>query len=412
MPLVGKLSNIPVKTWPAFVIIFLILFCLHIVPAENASAAACSASWDIWVTGGMKTNYQSGETISGNVNFKLNNPAICPRCTRQILVGIIDAQNKVIDVKCIYDGIPKVCPQWTRSTASFSLMTPTIPGNYKIIAANYYQHSCSDAVRKYFPSQIGSQAPLVEYKLIATITISAASSPPPPPPPGQPELELPPLPNPFEDAVPKMQNSIAQMEQTIGSIVQNVIEQIKRIVKTIVLPLAVVVLIAAVVWKKRWQIRDLIKGLIVGNDGGTCVEKYTWFPASVKDKQILLIRDWIVSFNPRKDYDLEAPYHDELFSCLKSKDRQARSNPRRGSTMPDIAVGKVAIEVKGPTRNRDLDTIPTKSWRYLGGGGYSFLFIVLFKPKFSEKHFYDLIQELKHHYPSRAAVITKKRNKF
>jgi hypothetical protein len=118
---------------------------------------------------GIKTNYQPGETISGNISFRLHNAANSS-AIQQLLIGIIDAQNKVIDVKCVYNGAPKTCPEWTTGTASFSLKTPVTPGNYKVIAADYFEYSCSDAINK-FPSLYSSTSPYC--KDITTITISA-----------------------------------------------------------------------------------------------------------------------------------------------------------------------------------------------------------------------------------------------
>jgi hypothetical protein len=221
---------------------------------ENVSAQACGGNWDISSISGIKTNYQPGETISGSISFKLNNPSICPSCTQQVLVGIIDSQNKVIDVKCVYDGIPKVCPLRTTGTASFSLKTPAIPGNYKIIAANYYQDSCSDAINKYLPNQVGSQAALVQYKDIATVTIAEAS--PAPVPPSQSELEPTPIPNPFEDVVPQIEKSITQIKQKIDLIIQQIWNVIRTIVLTVILPLFILVLILVFVWRFR---KSLVK---------------------------------------------------------------------------------------------------------------------------------------------------------
>lgn len=176
---------------------------------------------------------------------------------------------------------------------------------------------------------------------------------------------------------------------------------------TIVLLLAAFAVATTFVWTNRRQIKRW--RVFKGNGGGTRLEKYTWFPASAKDEQILRVKNWILSFNPKKDYELEADYHNELFHWLKHKDPQTISKQQRGSAIPDIVIGDVAIEVKGPTENRDLGTIPDKSWRYLGEDDpYSFLFIVLFKPRFTDDHFHVILRQLKYQYPSRSAVITKK----
>jgi hypothetical protein len=172
---VGRLQNILVSKWFSVVLISFLLFWLTIFPITNISAQTCDTNWNILSIIGIKSDYQSGETISGNISFRLNNPSVCPGCLQQILVGIVDSQTEVIDVQCVYDGIPKVCPQWTIGTANFSLKNPVTPGKYKIIAANYYQHSCSDAINRYAPN--GSiHTALVEYRIIATIIISASET--------------------------------------------------------------------------------------------------------------------------------------------------------------------------------------------------------------------------------------------
>ena len=182
---VGRLQNILVSKWFAVVLISLLLSCLSIFPIANASAQTCGGNWDISGTSGIKTNYQLGETISGNISFKINNPADCPRCIQQILVGLVDAQDYQVELKCIFDGIPQVCPQWTTGNGDFSWKNPNYPGTYRIIAANDHQPSCFDAWSGRYPKIIKP------YKTIATITVSASktdekavapTTPPLPPP--------------------------------------------------------------------------------------------------------------------------------------------------------------------------------------------------------------------------------------
>jgi hypothetical protein len=191
---IGRLQNILVSKLFAVVLISLLLSCLSIFPIANASAQTCGWNWDILSISGIKTNYHSGETISGNISFRLNNAANSSPI-QQILIGIIDLENKVIDVNCVYNGVPKECPAWTTGTASFSLKTPVIPGNYKVIAADDFETSCSAALNR-FPSLCSSTSPYC--KDITTITISAGrteiappipTSPtsPPPTPPSQPD---------------------------------------------------------------------------------------------------------------------------------------------------------------------------------------------------------------------------------
>jgi len=188
---IGRLQNILVSKLFAVVLISLLLSCLSIFPIANASAQPCDWNWDILSISGIKTNYQPGETISGNISFRLHNKANSG-AIQQLLIGIIDSQNKVIDVKCVYNGAPKDCPEWTTGTASFSLKAPVTPGNYKVIAADDLENSCSDAINR-FPSLCSSTSPYC--KDITTITISAGRTEIAPPIPTSPTSPPPTLPS-------------------------------------------------------------------------------------------------------------------------------------------------------------------------------------------------------------------------
>jgi len=72
----------------------------------------------------------------------------------------------------------------------------------------------------------------------------------------------------------------------------------------------------------------------------------------------------IREFAPMRRYDKEIYYQDSLASWLKSKFPDTRIEVPRGSTRPDIVVEGVAIEVKGPTYDTDLQTIADKCLRY------------------------------------------------
>jgi hypothetical protein len=168
------------KIGVAFVIPFILLSCLYIIPEDYASAQACGAAWDITGTSGIKANYQLGEAINGSISFRINNPSDCPGCFLQILVGLVDSQNTVIDVKCIYDGQPKVCPGWTVDTVNVSWEHPFSPGNYRLLATLDSMYSCSDAKPRFRPQE--------SYKLLSWLTVSASNAIAPTTPPSFPEL--------------------------------------------------------------------------------------------------------------------------------------------------------------------------------------------------------------------------------
>jgi hypothetical protein len=73
----------------------------------------------------------------------------------------------------------------------------------------------------------------------------------------------------------------------------------------------------------------------------------------------------IKSFIPFS-YEQELPYHIELAGYLKGKfpNKKIDIEKYRGSTKPDITIDGIAIEVKGPTGDRELQTIMEKCIRY------------------------------------------------
>ena len=79
---------------------------------------------------------------------------------------------------------------------------------------------------------------------------------------------------------------------------------------------------------------------------------------------ILEIEKAIIEFKPLRKYDKEIFYQDSLASWLKSKFPETDIEISRGSTRPDIVVEGIAIEVKGPTFEKDLQTISDKCMRY------------------------------------------------
>ena len=73
----------------------------------------------------------------------------------------------------------------------------------------------------------------------------------------------------------------------------------------------------------------------------------------------------IEGFQPTKRYRRELQYHMELSGWLKARYGAVEIEETRGRSRPDIVVSRViAIEVKGPTTNRELKTIADKVIRY------------------------------------------------
>ncbi len=90
----------------------------------------------------------------------------------------------------------------------------------------------------------------------------------------------------------------------------------------------------------------------------------------------------IEAFEPSRDYASEWEYHLELQGYLKAVFPDARIEVQTGASRPDIVVDDIAIEVKGPTNSRDLQTIADKLVRY--SLHYDTVLVVLFHVQVSD----------------------------
>ncbi|GAH51319.1 unnamed protein product, partial [marine sediment metagenome] len=101
-------------------------------------------------------------------------------------------------------------------------------------------------------------------------------------------------------------------------------------------------------------------------------KKAEWERKELKEKipkngsnLLLELANAIREYNPFQRYDKELYYRDTLANWLKPKFPDTKIEVPRGSTRPDIVVKGVAIEVKGPTSYRDLESIADKCLRYM-----------------------------------------------
>ena len=94
------------------------------------------------------------------------------------------------------------------------------------------------------------------------------------------------------------------------------------------------------------------------------VKEITEIMKEGKGSLIIEVEKAIREFRPLRRYDKEIFYQDSLASWLKSRFPDTEIEVSRGSARPDIVVEGIAIEVKGPTGERDLQTISDKCMRY------------------------------------------------
>ncbi|MHC1574237.1 MAG: hypothetical protein ACXQTY_00315 [Candidatus Methanogasteraceae archaeon] len=107
--------------------------------------------------------------------------------------------------------------------------------------------------------------------------------------------------------------------------------------------------------------------------------------AREEEKLINQISCEVENFKHSRKYRNEFPYQIELLGYLKSKFSDADIEQQKGSSRPDIVIGDVAIEVKGPTKTRDLETVADKCMRYYQHFGE--LVVVLFEVEVSERRY-------------------------
>lgn len=126
--------------------------------------------------------------------------------------------------------------------------------------------------------------------------------------------------------------------------------------------------------------------------------------AKEKSKRINLVVDEIENFQPARKYGNEFSYQVELTGYLKSKFKGVDIEKQKGSSRPDIIIEDIAIEIKGPTRSKDLVTIFDKCGRYYQH--FAELIIVLFETDVYGPRYDEWLKAIKNTFP-RVKVIRK-----
>lgn len=109
------------------------------------------------------------------------------------------------------------------------------------------------------------------------------------------------------------------------------------------------------------------------------------------------IVDAIESYEPLKKYKTEETYHMELTRFLRDRFHNVNIEESRGSSRPDIVIGDIAIEVKGPTYDADLITIADKCLRY--SQHYQHLIIVLFDVNVNQDRYNEWLRGMENKFP-------------
>jgi len=123
------------------------------------------------------------------------------------------------------------------------------------------------------------------------------------------------------------------------------------------------------------------------------------------DEFYLEVVEAIHNFKPFRRYKQELPYQIDLARWLQARFPRTIIEEKRGSTRPDIVIRGIAIEVKGPTNHRDLQTISDKCIRYRQYYKQGMI-VVLFDVFVNQFRYKDWLRGMEDNYPD-VKVIKK-----
>jgi len=136
---------------------------------------------------------------------------------------------------------------------------------------------------------------------------------------------------------------------------------------------------------------------------GTNRSSLTLSPQRQRENLADDISKTIWSFWPSEKHSQEYLYQYELYNYLKSKFPQTKIEEQKGASRPDIVIDNVAIEVKGPTRSRDLQTIADKYIRYRQH--FDEVIVVLFDLRVKERYYWEWETALKKAFPKIRIIL-------
>lgn len=157
--------------------------------------------------------------------------------------------------------------------------------------------------------------------------------------------------------------------------------------------------------KEKFEKKQEAKGLVKYKEKwGTPEEVKKWEEEDYKKSFPYLVQKEIDEFKPSRKWVTEEGYQGELQGWIKTKFPHSRVEEQRGSSRPDLIIGDLAIEIKGPTGSIELATIADKCMRY--ALHFNPLIIVLFDVRVNYYHYEEWLRALKKQHPN--VVVIKK----
>ena len=114
----------------------------------------------------------------------------------------------------------------------------------------------------------------------------------------------------------------------------------------------------------------------------------------------------IGEYRPIKPFKNELLYHTNLYTYLCEKiTGEIGFEEQRGSSRPDIVVGDIAIEIKGPTDRHGLMTIADKINRY--SQYFDHVIVVLFEVEVYDRYYHEWHEGIVNQYQNQVTIIRK-----
>ena len=129
------------------------------------------------------------------------------------------------------------------------------------------------------------------------------------------------------------------------------------------------------------------------------------FSLTIDPELVNDIVEEIKSYKPSRKTSTELPYETGLHGFLSKSFPQLETQITRGRTRPDIVIGNIAIEIKGPTTMTHINSLGDKLLRYPEFWGK--LIIVLFDIQVSDGQLNDIKKATAKHHPDFGIIIVK-----
>ena len=133
------------------------------------------------------------------------------------------------------------------------------------------------------------------------------------------------------------------------------------------------------------------------------VKKKTYVFGATKNQHSKLIK-YIKDYVPPRNFSLEEMFQSGLYAWLQQIFPDLQYEEQRGSSRPDLSWKDIAIEVKGPTSHRDLQSVADKYLRYkkhFAGG----LIVVMFDLQVSDRLFKEWRDAFTKEYPQVVLIV-------